>query len=91
MFLTLDNVCKQLLHIYLDGTNVTQKSVIDLLLCQRNLEHVESEYLTSALTILANDNSFMQRISSRNANERRRSQNSSNIKEEMENDESNIR
>ena len=68
-FFLLDNVCRGLMHICLDGTNVTEKAVLYIIQCQRNLEHVESEFLTSALIkiISDNNNSVIQTISSPNA------------------------
>ena len=64
----LDNVCKRLMHISLDGTNVTEKAVLNIIHCQRNLEHVESEFLTSALIkIVSVKHNTIQTISSPNA------------------------
>ena len=60
---SLDNVCRQLMHIYLEGTTVTEKAVLDIICCQQNLEHLESEFLTSALTKIVNDNNFMENAS----------------------------
>ena len=56
------------MHIYLDGTNVTEKAVLNIIQCQRNLEHVESEFLTSALIkiVSGSQNSLFQTISSLN-------------------------
>ena len=55
----LDNVCKELLSIYLEGTNVTEEAVLSILSSQRNLEHIESEFLTSALLKLINENNLI--------------------------------
>ena len=43
------------MQIDLEGTSITENAVLTLLLCQRNLERIESGYLASALCILAND------------------------------------
>ena len=59
----LDNVCKELLSIYLEGTNVTEEAVLSILSSQRNLEHIESEFLTSALLKLINENNLIRDLS----------------------------
>ena len=61
--LFLDNVCKELLSIYLEGTNVTEEAVLCVLSSQRNLEHIESEFLTSALLKLMNENDLIEDLS----------------------------
>ena len=56
------------MHICLDGTSVTEKAVLNIIHCQRNLEHVESEFLTCALIkiVSGNQNSLIHTISSLN-------------------------
>ena len=43
----------------MEGTSVTEKAVLNILLCQQNLEHIESQFLTSALTNLISGSQFM--------------------------------
>ena len=57
------------MHVYLEGTNITENAVINIILCQRNLEHVESEFLSSALTKLMRDNIYTPSIDLQNNNE----------------------
>ena len=57
------------MHIYLEGTNITENAVINIILCQRNLEHFESEFLSSALTRLVRDNIYTPSIDLQNNNE----------------------
>lgn len=47
----------------MEGTSVTEKAVLNILHCQQNLEHVESEFLTSALTNLIRGSQFMHNTS----------------------------
>ena len=55
--------------MYLEGTNITQNAVVSIILCQRNLEHVESEFLSSALTRLVRDNIYTPSTDLQNNNE----------------------
>ena len=40
----------------MEGTNVTEKAVLSILSSQRNLENIESEFVTPALLKLVNNN-----------------------------------
>ena len=51
------------MSIYLEGTNVTEEAVLSVLSSQRNLEHIESEFLTSALLKLINENNLIEDLS----------------------------
>ena len=51
------------MSIYLEGTNVTEEAVLSVLSSQRNLEHIESEFLTSALLKLNNENNLIANLS----------------------------
>ena len=51
------------MSIYLEGTNVTEEAVLSILSSQRNLEHIESEFLTSALLKLINENNLIRDLS----------------------------
>ena len=42
----------------MEGTNVTENAVLSILLCQPNLEHIESEFLTPALLKLVGDSNL---------------------------------
>ena len=47
----------------MEGTNVTEEAVLSILSSQRNLEHIESEFLTSALLKLINENNLIRDLS----------------------------